>query len=100
MSCGRENLAKLSRSAGGAYEGLMWYCTVLLCQHMPSFGKRALLPPAPAQSPPSCAPAPPPAAPTRQVWEGCASHFIVGRGHAGPGKNSQDEDFIYSPYDA
>lgn len=29
---------------------------------------------------------------------GC-SHFIVGRDHAGPGKNSQGEDF-YGPYDA
>lgn len=27
------------------------------------------------------------------------SHFIVGRDHAGPGKNSQGEDF-YGPYDA
>ena len=29
---------------------------------------------------------------------GC-THFIVGRDHAGPGKNSQGEDF-YAPYDA
>lgn len=28
-----------------------------------------------------------------------ATHFIVGRDHAGPGKNSQGEDF-YGPYDA
>ncbi|CAB89007.2 Sulfate adenylyltransferase [Schizosaccharomyces pombe] len=28
-----------------------------------------------------------------------ASHFIIGRDHAGPGKNSQGEDF-YGPYDA
>ena len=28
-----------------------------------------------------------------------ATHFIVGRDHAGPGKNSQGKDF-YGPYDA
>ena len=28
-----------------------------------------------------------------------ATHFIVGRDHAGPGKNSQGQDF-YGPYDA
>ena len=28
-----------------------------------------------------------------------ATHFIVGRDHAGPGKNSRGEDF-YGPYDA
>ncbi|EPX72247.1 sulfate adenylyltransferase [Schizosaccharomyces octosporus yFS286] len=28
-----------------------------------------------------------------------ASHFIIGRDHAGPGKNSQGQDF-YGPYDA
>jgi sulfate adenylyltransferase len=43
--------------------------------------------------------------PREAVWHsiirknyGC-SHFIVGRDHAGPGKNSQGKDF-YGPYDA
>ena len=43
--------------------------------------------------------------PRKAVWHaiirknhGC-THFIVGRDHAGPGKNSQGEDF-YGPYDA
>jgi sulfate adenylyltransferase len=43
--------------------------------------------------------------PREAVWHGLirknhgCTHFIVGRAHAGPGKNSQGEDF-YGPYDA
>lgn len=43
--------------------------------------------------------------PREAVWHAIirknygASHFIVGRDHAGPGKNSKGED-IYGPYDA
>ncbi len=43
--------------------------------------------------------------PREAVWHGLirknygVTHFIVGRDHAGPGKNSQGEDF-YGPYDA
>ncbi|WP_313136978.1 bifunctional sulfate adenylyltransferase/adenylylsulfate kinase [Paracoccus jeotgali] len=43
--------------------------------------------------------------PREAVWHGLirknhgATHFIVGRDHAGPGKNSAGEDF-YGPYDA
>ena len=46
------------------------------------------------------------AGPRGAVWQACyyrknygATHFIVGRDHAGPGKNSQRRDF-YGPYDA
>jgi len=45
------------------------------------------------------------AGPREALWHGIirknygATHFIVGRDHAGPGKNSQGEDF-YGPYDA
>ena len=43
--------------------------------------------------------------PREAVWHGLirknhgVTHFIVGRDHAGPGKNSQGQDF-YGPYDA
>ncbi|ODV88398.1 hypothetical protein CANCADRAFT_146033 [Tortispora caseinolytica NRRL Y-17796] len=43
--------------------------------------------------------------PREAVWHACirknygASHFIIGRDHAGPGKNSKGVDF-YGPYDA
>jgi sulfate adenylyltransferase len=43
--------------------------------------------------------------PREAVWHGiirrnhCCTHMIVGRDHAGPGKNSKGEDF-YGPYDA
>jgi len=45
------------------------------------------------------------AGPREAVWHGIirknygCTHLIVGRDHAGPGKNSQGEDF-YGPYDA
>ncbi|MDT8345573.1 MAG: bifunctional sulfate adenylyltransferase/adenylylsulfate kinase [Thermohalobaculum sp.] len=45
------------------------------------------------------------AGPREGVWHGIirknhgCTHFIVGRDHAGPGKNSQGKDF-YGPYDA
>ena len=38
------------------------------------------------------------AGPREAVWHGL-THFIVGRDHAGPGKNSAGKDF-YGPYDA